>query len=167
MNARSLILATLIFPLSTGLAPAAGGGGKAAPVVPGGRTALDVPAGTEVQVQGKIVRADAAGCKELEDQYVLEISRVNGQDLPAKRIFQFRTAKGLAPKIAGDIFELHQLKTGKIADEIPWAQVVALEKAYLGHPVEFVASELEGGAVMHEGKALPPVLLLAKCLKAP
>ena len=167
MKARSLILAILIFPLSVGLAAAAGGGGKAAPVVPGGRAALDVPAGTEVRVQGKIVRADAAGCKELEDQYVLEISQVNGKELPDKKIFQFLAAKDLAPKIAGDIFELHRLKTGKETDEIPWAQVVALEKAYLGHPVEFVASELEGKAGKHEGKALPPVLLLSKCLKSP
>lgn len=167
MKSRSLILATVFSSLLAGLAHAAEDRGAAGPIGPAERATLDVPVGTEAHVQGKIIRAEDAGCKGLDGQYVLEISRVNGKDLATKGIFRFRSAEGLAPKIAGDVFSLHELKTGKIADEIPEDQVVALEKAYLGRPVEFVASELEAVPAKQDGKSLPSVLLLSKCLKAP
>jgi hypothetical protein len=106
---------------------------------------LGIPLGKVVEIEGTIISGTDLHTKATEGEYLLQVSKVHGNDLKAKPIMEFRYRSFLGIDVPNNEFQLKELKTGKRAAQITSKEEIEqLEKGYVGSTVKLVAYETGG-----------------------
>ncbi len=105
---------------------------------------LGIPFGKVVEIEATIISGSDLHTKEGQGEYLLQVSKVNGNDLKAKPIMEFRYRSFLGVDLPNNEFQLKELKTGKRAGQVTSKEIAQLEKGYVGSTVKLVAYETGG-----------------------
>lgn len=100
---------------------------------------LGVPLGKVVEIEATIIGGNQFNTKGTHDRFLLQVNKVNGDELKANPIMDFGSRFGV--DLPSDIWSLAELKTGKKVGEVTRKEAEQLEKAYVGKKVKLVAYE--------------------------
>jgi len=100
---------------------------------------LGVPLGKVVDIEGTIISGNQFNTKGTHDRFLLQVNKVNGDELKAKPIMDFGANFGV--DLPGDIWSLAELKTGKKAGDVTKKEAEQFEKAYVGTTLKLVGYE--------------------------
>ena len=103
---------------------------------------LDVPLGTCADIQAKVIAGGELRLKQFDGVYLLSVTHVGNKRMTTPINLRFDKAPGVSAKLAGDHFELHELKTGKKTGSLTDAKIRELEKGYVGKTVKLTVYEV-------------------------
>lgn len=105
---------------------------------------LGLPLGTVTQIEVEIVSGNQTRRKEYAGQYVVKVISVGGKVLEEPPVMEFAPLRTGDPKIATTAFELYELKYGKKASLLETAEILELEKGYVGKKTKLIVYESGG-----------------------
>lgn len=99
---------------------------------------------TEIRAEilaGRVVNQEL-NTKGYDGLYLLKVTHVGAKKLAEPPVLEFSVPGHTGVKLANDIFELYELKTGKQTGGLTDEQIEVLEKEYVGKKVRLVTYEV-------------------------
>lgn len=105
---------------------------------------LGLPLGTVTNIQATIIAGSELGQKYYDGIYLLRVTQVAERSMEKPIIIEFNAPSYMNVKLARDLAELYEMKTGKKIGQLDSKTAAALEKDYVGTSRRLLVYETGG-----------------------